>query len=86
MDRLFGGYMLVSVTALAFPGRPASWPVLAALHLVLAALTLGLGPARRLTRATASAMPRVAMFLHDWYPLVFMPLLYTELATLNLAV
>ena len=86
MDRLFGAYMLVSATAFAFPGRPAIWPLLVLVHLVLAALTLGLGPARRATGAVAAAAPRVATFVHDWYPLVFMPLLYTELATLNLAV
>ncbi len=86
MDRLFGAYMLVAAGALAFPGRPALWPVLLIVHLLLAFLALGVGPARRLTSAISAAVPRLAVLVHDWYPLLLMPLLYTELATLNVAV
>jgi len=86
MDRLFGSYLLVSGVALAFPSRPPIWPVLALLHLLGAALTLGVPPFARLEAALARRTPAVARIIHDWYPLAIMPPLYTELATLNLAV
>ncbi len=86
MDRLFGLYLLVSGAALAFPGRPALWPVLALVHLAGAALTLGFGPVSGWERSVARRVPRLARVLHDWYPLAVMPLLYSELAALNLAV
>jgi membrane-associated phospholipid phosphatase len=85
-DRLFAVYMAVAGLALLFPNRPARWSVLLALHLLVVALgwpvasvniladRLG-GRARRLLRSTA-----------DWLPLLLIPALYTELATLNLSV
>ncbi len=86
MDRLYGSYLLVAGAALVFPGRPALWPVLALVHVVGAALTLGVGPFAELERAVARRTPRGARVVHDWYPLATMPLLYVELATLNVAV
>ena len=85
MDRLLGVYLLVSGVALAFPGRGPRWPVLALLHLLGACLGLGLVPPR-LTDAMRACAPRFVELLHDWYPLLLMPLLYEELATLNVAV
>ena len=41
MDRLFGLYLLASGVALALPGRPGNWPLLALLHLAGAGLALG---------------------------------------------
>ncbi len=85
MDRLFGIYLLVAGAALAFPGRGAWWPVLALLHLLGAALALGLVP-RAITDALRAPAPAFVEFLHDWYPLILIPPLYAELAPLNLAV
>ncbi len=86
MDRLYALYLLVAGLALVFPGRPRVWPLLALVHLVGAALALGVGPFGELERAAARRTPRAARVIHDWYPLATMPLLYTELATLNVAV
>lgn len=85
MDRLFGLYLLAAGLALAFPWRPASWPLLALLHLLGAALALT-GPDRLLRPLLGERAPGVARFIHDWYPLAIMPLLYAELAALNVAV
>jgi len=86
MDRLFGAYLLLSGMALVFPGRPPAWPAPLLLHLVGAALAFGVGPLPHLLRAFARRAPRVARVIHDWYPLAAIPLLYKELATLNVAV
>ncbi len=86
MDRQFGVYAILSSTALAFAHRPSTWPLIAALHLTAAGLAAGLGPFARVTGTLRRRLPGVTELLHDWYPLILMPLLYTELATLNLAV
>ncbi|MFW5946915.1 MAG: phosphatase PAP2 family protein [Gemmatimonadota bacterium] len=91
VDRVVGGYLLVSSAALTFPARPDSWLLLLALHLAAAAALFGgvLGPVRRRAAAAARAgsfgrwMVAVAF---DWYPLIVLPLLYLELAVLNTAV
>lgn len=86
IDRLFAIYLTVAAAALLFPHRPDTWPLLLAVH-ALAVLVLwplpavgaaadGLGAgARRAVRNAA-----------DWLPLLLIPVLYTELATLNRAV
>ncbi|HEX7120709.1 MAG TPA: phosphatase PAP2 family protein [Longimicrobiales bacterium] len=86
MDRLFALYMLVSAAALAFPHRGATWPVLLAAHLAAAALALGVPPFGGITRRVRERWPRAAAVAADWYPLVLIPLLYAELAPLNLSV
>ena len=82
MNRLFALYLLLSGLALLGPHRPAVWPLLAILHVGLAAWLLR-------PRATASprlASPRAAIgWLRDAYPLLVMPLLYAELPLLNQA-
>ena len=40
VDRLVGGYLLITAAALAFPNRPTNWPVLLAVHLAAATLML----------------------------------------------
>lgn len=85
-DRLIAIYALVSGTALAFPHRPAKWPVLALLHLTAFGIGLGLPPVRRLWRAAARKLPRLAAGVHDWYPLLLVPPLYSELQILNRSV
>lgn len=86
MDRLFAVYAVVSGAALLFPHRPATWPIFMAAHLLAAALALR-GDA--LCAAAGRAGPRlgaVARLIRDWYPLALIPVLYGELAALNLAV
>jgi membrane-associated phospholipid phosphatase len=83
VDRIIAMYALVSGVAFLFSHRPAAWPLLAALHLVAVLFGFGLPPVRGLWDAFARARPRTAAFVGDWYPLVLVPLLYTELATLN---
>jgi membrane-associated phospholipid phosphatase len=86
MDRLFGLYLLVSGAALAFPSHPPGWAWLVLLHVVGAAVALAVPPFGDLAARLAVRAPRVTSLLHDWYPLAAMPLLYKELATLNVMV
>lgn len=79
VDRLLGGYLLITALALAFPHRPDSWPVFLAIHLGVAAFLLAGGPER--VRETATG--RVVGALVDWYPLLLMPFLYWELPQLG---
>jgi len=82
VDRLLGIYALASGAALLFPHRPAAWPVLALLHLGVAAFALGPCIFARGTRAFHRRYPVLA----DWLPLLLVPALYLELAVLNRAV
>lgn len=86
MNRLFATYLLLSGLALVFPHRPSSWPIFAAAHLTLMAWALGLPPFGGLATRAFRRWPGPASFLADAYPLLVMPLLYAELAPLNLAV
>ncbi len=85
-DRLIAIYALVSGTALAFPHRPAIWPVLALLHVTAIGIGLGMPPLQRAWRAAARKFPRFVAGLHDWYPLLLVPPLYSELQILNRSV
>jgi len=80
--RLFAAYLAVSALALLFPWRPAIWPVLLVLH--AASIVLLLKPAR--LAPLEQRFPRTVRIIADWYLLLLIPALYTELATLNLAV
>ncbi|HEX7050396.1 MAG TPA: phosphatase PAP2 family protein [Longimicrobiales bacterium] len=86
MDRLFALYALISGAALAFPHRPATWPLLAALHIGAALVALRLPPLARPAAALARRRPTATRLLADWYPLLLLPALYAELAVLNKAV
>ena len=86
LRRLFALYLLLSGFALLFPHRPDAWLVLAALHMLGIALLLGLGPAPNVARWLADRWPRAMRVIADWYTLVLVPALYTELAVLNVAV
>jgi membrane-associated phospholipid phosphatase len=85
-NRLFAAYLLVAAPALLFPHRPPNWIWLLATHLVAAAALVGLGPFRTIGNSLRSRWPRTYDFIADWYLLILIPALYTELATLNLAV
>jgi membrane-associated phospholipid phosphatase len=86
MHRLFAGYLLVSATALFFPHRPPLWPLLLIVHVVLAMVVLRAAPLEPRLQLVEARFPRATALLGDWYPLLIMPLLYTELALLNVAV
>ncbi len=79
VDRLLGGYLLLTALAVAFPHRPEGWPVLLAAHLALGSALLA-GAPRRLLAASGS---RAIRALVDWYPLLLMPVLYWELPMLG---
>jgi len=79
VNRLFAAYLLLSAVALAGPHRPSTWPLLAALHIGVAAWLLT-RPALPAARPTAH---RALRALGAAYPLLLMPLLYAELPLLN---
>ena len=86
LRRLFAIYLFVSGIALIFPHRPRSWWLLAALHVAGILLLLGVGPAGTVLQWFRARWPRAARLIGDWYALLLVPALYTELATLNVAV
>jgi len=86
LDRLFALYMLVSGLALVGAGRPALWPAIALAHGLAAAAALRWRPVAPALAAASRRWPRVAVVVSDWYPLLLLPALYTELAVLNRAV
>ncbi|HUH12889.1 MAG TPA: hypothetical protein VMK65_07250, partial [Longimicrobiales bacterium] len=86
MDRLLALYWVLAATALLFPHRPGGWPLLLGAHAAGVALALRLGPAGALTARISAGAPRMARVLADWYPLLLIPLLYSELPQLNQAV
>lgn len=86
VDWLFALYALLSGFALLFPGRPDGWLVLVVLHALAAFIGFGAAPAVRSWNRIAGRWPRAARVVADWYPLVLVPALYTELAVLNRSV
>ena len=86
LRRLFALYLFISGIALLFPHRPKAWLVLLVLHAVGIVMLLGIGPAPITTNWLADRWPRVMRVISDWYILILVPALYTELAILNVAV
>lgn len=86
LDRLFAAYLAASGTALLFPARPTYWLWLALLHVGGVLLLLAVPPFDRMRAAAHDAAPRLTTAAHDWYALLVMPALYTELTVLNRAV
>lgn len=79
VDRLLGGYLLLSAIPLLLPGRTSAWPLLLPLHAALGGLLL-YGAATRLRQASKSGAARA---LIAWYPLLLLPFLYWELPHLS---
>jgi membrane-associated phospholipid phosphatase len=75
--KLFAAYLFIAGLALLFPHRPAYWPVLAAIHIALIVVLL---------RPPAKGVSPVTRIAGDWYALALVPMLYTELAILNVSV
>lgn len=86
LRRLFALYLFVSGIALFFPHRPRAWLVLVVLHVFGILLLLEVRPAPIAASWLRARFPRATGVLGDWYVLALMPLLYTELAVLNVAV
>ena len=86
LDRLFALYLILSGAALLFPHRPAEWVLLGAVHILAVLLLLHVPPFDALAARVHSHAPRLATVVHDWYVLLLIPALYTELAVLNRSV
>src|SRR5690606_23184783 len=86
LDRLFALYLILSGAALLFPHRPAEWMLLGAVHILAVLLLLHAPPFDALAARVHSRAPRLATVVHDWYVLLLIPALYTELAVLNRSV
>jgi membrane-associated phospholipid phosphatase len=86
LDRLFALYLLAAAPALAFAGRPPQWPLLLALHATGIMLAWPLPVVQHVVSRAAPRVRRTIRVIFDWAPLLLVPLLYTELATLNAAV
>ncbi|HEU5210622.1 MAG TPA: phosphatase PAP2 family protein [Longimicrobiales bacterium] len=86
LDRLFAAYLALSGVALLFPHRPDGWLLLGAVHIVAAMFLLRTPPFGALRARLHSMAPRLTSLLHDWYVLLLIPALYTELAVLNRSV
>jgi membrane-associated phospholipid phosphatase len=79
VDRLLGGYLLITALVVVFPHRPESWPVLLGAHLALGLALLAAAP-QRIRESVGGGAIRA---LVDWYPLLLMPVLYWELPLLG---
>jgi len=86
MHRMFAAYALVSSLSLFGVHRGPGWAMMLGLHVLVAFLVLGLPPFARPVAAIGGRWPRLAGMAADWYPLLLIPVLYTELAALNQAV
>lgn len=86
LDRLFAVYMSIAAAALLFPDRPAVWPLLLALHAAVVVLGWPLPPVARAWDRLPAGRAAWIRAAADWLPLLMIPLLYGELAVLNVAV
>src|SRR5690606_15715592 len=86
LDRLFALYLFTAAAALTFPHRPASWPLLLALHAIGIVLAWPLPAVQHALARAPYGVQRAVRAIADWAPLLLIPLLYKELAILNRAV
>jgi membrane-associated phospholipid phosphatase len=84
IDRLLALYLLIATPPLLLPQRPAAWLPLLLLH--VAVWLIAFPPPRVRTGLERARTVGVLRVLRDWYPVALIPLLYSELAPLNLAV
>jgi membrane-associated phospholipid phosphatase len=84
--QLFAAYLFISGIALAFPYRPGTWLVVAALHAIVIVALLQLGPYPRMLAWLQHRLPRATRIIGDWYAIAIIPVMYSELALLNKAV
>ena len=78
-DELTAGYLLVTASLMVlFREQVAHLPLFLGLHLTTAALLLWL-------RSLSSPSRCFWKFLHDWYPVLFLPLFYKEVEFLAAA-
>jgi membrane-associated phospholipid phosphatase len=86
VHRLWAVYATISAIAVLFPYHPSTWPLLLAMHLLLAALLWPLPPFAQGWDFFTRRWPRALRIPFDWLPLLLVPLWYTELAPLNIMV
>lgn len=86
VHRIWAIYALLSVMAVAFPNRRGTWPITLLVHVLIAALLFPIPPFRQGWDFFTERWPRAMRIPFDWFPLLLVPLLYTELAPLNLMV
>lgn len=86
LDRLLAAYLALASVALLFPGRPAIWPLLMLLHGVAIVVAWPPPALRRAADRLPAQHGNLLRNTLDWAPLLLVPLLYTELAVLNVAV
>ncbi|MGH7467496.1 MAG: phosphatase PAP2 family protein [Longimicrobiales bacterium] len=85
-NRLFAIYLLLSAPALLFPYGPATGALLFFLHLLLAAMVWGVKPFGALALRWSERYPTLFRVIADWYLVLLIPVLYSELAVLNAAI
>jgi membrane-associated phospholipid phosphatase len=84
--RLYALYLMVAGVALAFPYRPPNWPVLVLVHIVAIMMLLDIKPFPALYAWLNARVPRLVEGVGDWFAILLVPLLYTELAVLNASI
>ncbi len=92
VDRLIGGYFLLTAATQLLPNRSAGWLLVVVLHLGIGAFLVSgaVGRARqdaaRRARESAGRQAAATRALLDWYPLLLFPFLYWELPLLTATV
>lgn len=84
--RLYALYLFVAGIALAFPYRPSNWPLLVLVHIVAIMMLLNIKPFPAVYAWLNARVPRLVEGVGDWFAILLVPLLYTELAALNASI
>jgi membrane-associated phospholipid phosphatase len=83
---LFAIYLLLASPAALFPYRPPFGLPLFLLHVLAAAWVWGVKPFGAITQRLTDRFPGICRFVADWYLVLLIPALYSELAVLNVSV
>jgi membrane-associated phospholipid phosphatase len=86
VHRLWATYAVLSGIAAFFPYRPVAWPVVIFMHGLVAALFWPVPPFKQGWDFLSARWPAVVRLPFDWLPVLLVPLLYIELAPLNMMV